>query len=78
MNYFRLLVVALGVALFVGAAQAEVRKFLNPCDGKLCPHYEIVLTPPDGWVIDQDATKENKVQIMVPKGKTYANAPALI
>ena len=37
-----------------------------------------MLTPPDGWVIDKQASKKNKVQIMVPKGKTFANAPALI
>ena len=78
MTQFRLLAVAVGVALFAGAAQAEVKKFMNTCDGKLCPYYEIVLTPPEGWAVDQDATKKNKVQIMVPKGKTYANAPALI
>ncbi len=51
---------------------------MNTCDGKLCPFYQLVLTPPDGWVIDKDAAKKNKVQIMVPKGKTFANAPALI
>ena len=51
---------------------------MNTCDGKLCPYYQLVLTPPDGWAVDQDATKKNKVQIMVPKGKNYANAPALI
>lgn len=36
------------------------------------------MTPPDGWVLDLQATKENNVQMMVPKGKTFANAEPLI
>jgi hypothetical protein len=78
MKPFRLIAAALGTALVTSAAQAEVQKFMNTCDGRLCPYYQIVLTPPEGWTVDQAATKKNRVQIMVPKGKTYANAPALI
>ena len=78
MRHLRRIAVALGAVLFAASAQAEVQKFMNTCDGKLCPYYQLVLTPPDGWVIDQIATNKNKVQIMVPKGKTYGNAPALI
>lgn len=78
MDRFRLIAIALAAAFSAGSAQAEVQKFMNTCDGKLCPYYQLVLTPPDGWVIDQVATKKNKVQIMVPKGKNYANAPAVI
>jgi hypothetical protein len=37
-----------------------------------------VLTPPPGWVIDKKASTENRVQIIVPKGKTFGDAPALI
>jgi hypothetical protein len=29
-----------------------------------------VVTPPDGWVVDQKAAKTNNVQMLVPKGKT--------
>jgi hypothetical protein len=66
--------------LFCGAgARAEVQKFLNPCPGQqLCPSFRLIMTPPDGWVIDGPATKENDVQIMVPKGKTFANAEPLM
>ena len=79
MRHLRLLGVTLAALVAAaGAAQAEVQKFMNTCDGKLCPSYQLVLTPPDGWAVDQDATKKNRVQIMVPKGKNYANAPALI
>ena len=61
------------------AAQADVQKFLNPCGGqRLCASYQLVLTPPDGWVIDKQATSKNKVQMLVPKGKNFATADALI
>ena len=54
------------------SARAEVQKFLNPCSGqKLCASYTLVLTPPDGWVVDDKATNENKVQILVPKGQSF-------
>jgi hypothetical protein len=61
------------------AARAEVQKLLNPCSGqKLCASYALVLTPPDGWVVDDKATNENKVQILVPKGQSFATAEPLI
>ena len=61
------------------SARAEVQKFLNPCSGqKLCAYYTLVLTPPDGWVVDDKATNENKVEILVPKGQSFASAEPLI
>jgi hypothetical protein len=80
MRHFRLIEMAFAIAFFAvaGAAQAEVQKFMNNCDGKLCPYYRLVLTLPDSWVIDQDATRKNKVQIIVPKGESFSTAPALI
>jgi len=76
----RLTNVLLAAALCAAAASAhgEVRKFMRDCDGKLCPYYRIVLRPPAGWVLDDEATKRNGVQIIVPKGKNFGNAPALI
>ncbi len=66
--------------MFCGAgARAEVQKFLKPCGGqKLCPSFRLLMTPPDGWMLDVEATKENNVQMMVPKGKTFANAEPLM
>jgi len=71
---------AFGFALLAcaGAARAEVQKFINDCGGKLCPYYQINLTPPQGWVLDARATWHNKVQMMVPKGTDFGSAPALI
>jgi hypothetical protein len=77
MKRFRLLAAPLVAAfVFCGAtAHAEVQKFLNPCGGQqLCPSFRLIMTPPDGWVLDAEATKKNNVQMMVPKGETFANA----
>jgi hypothetical protein len=86
MTPYRLLCAAVAAAsilstgpLFGESARAEVQKFLNQCGGQqLGASYQLVLTPPDGWVLDKDATAKNKVQIIVPKGKTFANAEPLI
>ena len=80
MKRIRLLQTAFAAALICGggSARAEVQKFMNDCGGKLCADYQLVLTPPDGWVIDQKATGEQKVQIIVPKGTDFGTAPALI
>ena len=69
----------LGVVIGDNLARAEVQKFLNPCGSqKMCASYRLVLTPPDGWVLDKDATASNNVQMLVPKGKTFADAEPLI
>jgi hypothetical protein len=77
----RQLIILSSAALIVCSAyaHAEVQKFLNPCGGqKLCASYALVLTPPDGFIVDPKATAENKVQIMVPKGQSFASAEPLI
>ncbi|HEX3506142.1 MAG TPA: hypothetical protein VHU22_22395 [Xanthobacteraceae bacterium] len=61
------------------AARAEVQKFMNLCGNQqICASYQLVLTPPDGWALDKDASAKTKVQILVPKGKTFATAEPLI
>ena len=80
MRNLRLLGTLLACAL-VGLAEpahAEVQKLIVKCGDKLCPYYQIALTPPHGWVLDARATWHNKVQMMVPKGTDFATAPALI
>jgi hypothetical protein len=75
----KFIVALAGLIIVACAARAEVQKFLNPCGGqKLCASYALVLTPPDGWVVDAKATAENKVQILVPKGQSFASAEPLI
>jgi hypothetical protein len=59
-------------------ARAEVQKFLNPCGQQLCASYQLVLTPPDGWAINKQASRQNKIQVMVPNGMSFATAEPLI
>jgi hypothetical protein len=76
-----LFIVPFAAALFLctAPARAEVQKLLHPWGGlQLCASYQLVLTPPDGWVLDEKASTENKVQIMVPKGQSFASAEPLI
>jgi hypothetical protein len=75
-----LFIAPLAIALnLCTVARAEVQKTLHPCGGlQLCPSYQLVLTPPDGFIVDDKATAENKVQIMVPKGQSFATAEPLI
>ena len=37
-----------------------------------------MLTPPDGWAIDKQASRQNKIQVMVPNGTSFATAEPLI
>jgi len=61
------------------AARAEVLKSMKLCAAQqLCPSYELILTPPDGWVLEPKASAENNVQIMVPKGTNYATVEPMI
>ena len=77
----RLMAFGLAFACMLSAApaHAEVLKFLRMCPGqKLCPFYELVLKPPRDWIEDKEASKQNGVQIMLPRGRTFGNAPALM
>jgi hypothetical protein len=60
------------------SARAEIRKLMNVTDGKLIPKFEMILTPPKDWVEEKEASKANGVQMMVPRGKDYHSAPALM
>lgn len=81
MTRIGLLPSALAAALIFagGSTRAEVQKFIAPCGGqRLCMSYQLALTPPPGWTLDTKASSENKVQIIVPQGRNFANAEALI
>lgn len=70
---------AIAGTIALGAhAHAEIRKFINISDGKMIPSFQLVATPPKGWIVDEEASRKNGVQMMVPKGKTFRTADALI
>jgi hypothetical protein len=65
--------------LSAAAAQAEILKTLRMCpEQQLCPVFELAIEPPPDWVLDKEASEQNGVQIIVPSGRTFGDAPALI
>lgn len=69
---------ALAVMGAVHPAAAEVQKFMNPCDSGLCAFFRASTTVPDGWAEDAEATRELRVQMLLPKGQDFEDAPAKI
>src|SRR3954470_3817698 len=67
-----------GVIALGANAHAEVKKFMDIAGGKMQPFFRLEATPPKGWIVEEEATKKYGVQMLVPKGKTFANADALI
>jgi hypothetical protein len=80
LSRFIRLAAGLAVAGLISAApaRAEIEKFMRHCDGKLCPFFRASVTVPQGWVEDAEATRELGVQMMLPKGHDFENAPAKI
>jgi hypothetical protein len=69
----------LTATLAQSTAQAEVKKFVALCGPqKLCPFYRLALTPPTNWMVEPDASKKYRMQMMVPRGRTFGNADALL
>lgn len=61
-----------------GTARAEVQKSMQICEGKLCPFFTLVLTPPADWDLDKAASEENRVQMLIPRGTNFHDARAVI
>lgn len=82
--YILLLMAAVLAAVASSApARAEVRKFVTICGRneqgvRLCPSFALMLTPPEGWVEDAAASKQNGVQMLVPRGQTFGSAETAI
>jgi len=67
------------LSAYSGSAKSEVMLYLDLCGAQMiCPSYQLVVTPPPGWIVEKEATRRYMVQMMVPKGKTFGNAEALI
>src|SRR5476651_591246 len=60
------------ITLLAGTpAKAEIAKFMNQCDGKMCAFFRASITIPDGWVEDKEATKYFNSQFLLPKGLDF-------
>lgn len=78
-SYRRLAAAAFMAALVVGSpARSEITKFMRDCGGKICPYFRASVAVPEGWQEDQASSREMNVQIIVPKGRTFGNAGAII
>ncbi len=65
--------------LAASAARAEVLKLMKTCPNQqLCPSFELVLKPPPDWVEDKQASQQMGVQVMVPRGRDFQSAPAVM
>lgn len=70
--------IALTAFVTVPGAQAGVRKVMEICEGGLCPVFLPELPVPDGWQVDDDASKANGLVVLVPAGFRFGNADAVI
>jgi hypothetical protein len=59
-------------------AHAEIEKFMNQCDQKMCAFFRALITVPDGWVEDKEATRYFNAQFLLPKGVDFDGAQAKI
>jgi hypothetical protein len=66
------------VALPLSPAIGQVEKVMRVCEGKLCPFFRAPIKVPDGWQDDEAASRRNNVTMLIPKGKTFGSAPAII
>ncbi len=73
------LVAAVAAATVLAApAKAEIEKFMRDCDNKLCAYFRASITVPEGWAEDKEATEALGVQMLLPKGVAFEDAPAKI
>lgn len=59
-------------------AHAEIEKFMRHCDMRLCVVYRAPITVPDSWAEHEEASRELGVQMLLPKGQDFEDAPAKI
>jgi hypothetical protein len=71
-------VLAFAALLAASSARAEIEKFMEQCQGKLCAVFRASITIPDGWVEDKEASDYFRVQMLIPKGMDFEKAPAKI
>ena len=64
--------------LTASASRAEIEKFMQQCDRKLCPLFRASITIPEGWVEHKEASNYFKAQMLLPKGLDFEKAPAKI
>jgi len=69
---------ALICLLAAAPATADIEKFMQHCDGKLCAFFRASIMIPEDWVEDKEATDYFKAQMLLPKGVDFEKAPTKI
>lgn len=59
-------------------AAAAVRGLVEACGTRICPWFQPVLSAPSGWVADEASARANRLAVLVPAGRSFADAPARI
>jgi len=59
-------------------AQAELERLGYPTDHGIELMWWPKVTPPKGWFQDTQVSMQNFLNMLVPKGKTYENSPAVM
>jgi hypothetical protein len=77
-SIFALAALMTAIGSFAAPASADIEKFMLDCDGKLCPFFRASLTVPAGWVENKEATRALHVQMLLPQGQEFEDAPAKI
>jgi hypothetical protein len=73
------MLVAMATGLASAPAGGEITKLLLQCrEGKLCPAFRASIAAPQGWSFDRAAERRLNVQVLVPKGRTFEDAGAVI
>src|SRR6187551_2022217 len=75
--------IAAGVALMICAlpatrGYAEIEHNANPTDHGIELEWWPKVIPPADWVHNRDVSFENHINMFVPKGEDFANAPAVM
>ena len=72
------ILVSLALLVLPTATVAEIYKLAVPTDNGLQLYWWPILPVPAGWVHDEDASRSSGVNMLIPLGKTFAGAPAVI
>ncbi len=69
-NHLQLFAISIFIALAAGPSHGdEIKKMAKSCENKICFWFQTQVKPPNGWVVDADASRENLVTILLPDKK---------
>jgi hypothetical protein len=57
--------VLVGTAAFSG----EIRRLGAICGDKVCPWFQAVVDPPEGWMVSDEIGQANQITVLLPKGE---------